>query len=90
MSPFKGQGANQALLDAISLARSITRACRPQSNWRDAGIRESVLTEFETEMLQRSSKKVQESADAAEFLHTDSVLHEGDEPRGRHLKKDEE
>lgn len=90
MSPFKGQGANQALLDALSLARGITRACRPQSNWRDAGIRESVLTEFETEMLQRSSKKVQESADAAEFLHTDSVLHEGDEPRGRHFKKDDE
>lgn len=90
MSPFKGQGANQALLDALSLARVIARACRPQSNWRDAGIRKSVLTEFETEMLQRSSKKVQESAEAAEFLHTDSVLHEGDEPRGRHLKKEDE
>lgn len=90
MSPFKGQGANQALLDALSLARGITRSCRPLSNWRDAGIRESVLTEFEAEMLQRSSKKVQESADAAEFLHTDSVLYEGDEPRGRHLKKDDE
>ena len=86
MSPFKGQGANQALLDALSLARTITRECRPLSNWREAGIRARVLTEFETEMLQRSSKKVQESAAAAEFLHTDSVLHEGDEPRGRHLK----
>lgn len=86
MSPFKGQGANQALLDALSLARTITRECRPLSNWREAGIRARVLTEFEIEMLQRSSKKVQESAAAAEFLHTDSVLHEGDEPRGRHLK----
>ena len=86
MSPFKGQGANQALLDALSLARGIVRACRPLTNWREAGIRESVLTEFETEMLKRSSKKVQESAEAAEFLHTESVLHESDAPRGRYLK----
>lgn len=87
MSPFKGQGANQALLDALSLARGITRACRPQSNWRELGIRESVLTEYETEMLQRSSKKVKESAEAAEFLHSESVLHESDAPRGRNFKK---
>ena len=88
MSPFKGQGANQALLDALSLARTITRACRSQSNWREAGIRASVLTEFETEMLQRSSKKVKESAEAAEFLHTESVLNESDAPRGRNLVSD--
>jgi salicylate hydroxylase len=88
MSPFKGQGANQALLDALSLARIITRACRPQSNWREVGIRASVLTEFETEMLQRSSKKVKESAEAAEFLHSVSVLSESDAPRGRDLNKE--
>lgn len=84
MSPFKGQGANQALLDALALARGITKACRPQSNWREVGIRESVLKEFETEMLLRSSKKVKESAEAAEFLHTKKVLQENDAPRGRH------
>lgn len=84
MSPFKGQGANQALLDALSLARIIVKKCRPLSNWREAGIRASVLIEFESEMLKRSSKKVQESAAAAEFLHTESVLHESDAPRGRH------
>lgn len=86
MSPFKGQGANQALLDALSLARAIARRCRTSAQWREDGLRNTVLTEFEEEMLQRSSKKVIESAAAAEFLHTEAVLHEGDEPRGRHLK----
>jgi 2-polyprenyl-6-methoxyphenol hydroxylase-like FAD-dependent oxidoreductase len=87
MSPFKGQGANQALLDALSLARVISRGCRPSSHWRKAGIRESVLTEFESEMLERSATKVNDSAAAAQFLHSEIVLYEGDEPRGRILKK---
>jgi 2-polyprenyl-6-methoxyphenol hydroxylase-like FAD-dependent oxidoreductase len=87
MSPFKGQGANQALLDALTLARGISRGCRPLSQWRKAGIRESALTEFESEMLERSASKVTDSAEAAEFLHSEIVLHEGDEPRGRCLKK---
>ena len=90
MSPFKGQGANQALLDALALARAITKNCRPLSQWREAGVRKSVLTEFETEMLQRSATKVTDSAEAAQFLHSDIVLHEGDEPRGRCLKRKEE
>lgn len=90
MSPFKGQGANQALLDALKLARRIFKGCRPSSEWRKTGIRESVLTEFEAEMLERSATKVKDSADAAQFLHSDIVLHEGDEPRGRCLKKKDE
>jgi 2-polyprenyl-6-methoxyphenol hydroxylase-like FAD-dependent oxidoreductase len=87
MSPFKGQGANQALLDALSLARGISKECRPLSEWRKTGIRESVLTEFESEMLKRSATKVNDSAAAAQFLHSEIVLYEGDEPRGRCLKK---
>ena len=83
MSPFKGQGANQALLDALALARAISRRCRPLSQWREAGVRASVLTEFESEMLERSASKVKDSAEAAQFLHSEIVLHEGDEPRGR-------
>ncbi|MBE0393062.1 NAD(P)/FAD-dependent oxidoreductase [Flavobacterium sp. PL002] len=90
MSPFKGQGANQALLDALALARGITRECRPLSKWREAGIRQSVLNEFESEMLQRSAIKVKHSAEAAQFLHSKIVLHEGNEPRGRCLTRKED
>lgn len=90
MSPFKGQGANQALLDALALARAISKGCRPQSPWREEGIRASVLSEFEAEMLDRSATKVIDSAEAAAFLHSEIVLHEGNEPRGRVLKHKEE
>jgi salicylate hydroxylase len=83
MSPFKGQGANQALLDALALARGISKGCHPSSHWRKAGMRKSVLTEFESEMFERSATKVKDSAEAAQFLHSASVLHEGDGPRGR-------
>lgn len=85
MSPFKGQGANQALLDALGLARDISTGCWPLSAWREKGIREAILTDFEAQMLARSSVKVQDSAAAAEFLHSDIVLHKADEPRGRSL-----
>ena len=86
MSPFKGQGANQALLDALSLARGIAKGCNPASQWRTAGIRERVLTAFETEMAERSASKVKDSQIAAEFLHSDIVLQEGDRPRGGSIR----
>ncbi len=87
MSPFKGQGANQALLDALSLAREIFKNCKPLSHWRKAELRESVLIPFETKMLERSKSKVEDSAAAAQFLHSEIALYEGDEPRGRVLKR---
>ena len=83
MSPFKGQGANQALLDALALARAISKGCRPLSQWREVGVRESVLTAFELEMLERSASKVKDSEEAAQFLHSEIVLREADEPRGK-------
>lgn len=87
MSPFKGQGANQALLDALSLARGITKGCKPFSNWREEGIRKCVLAAFEKEMLKRSASKVKDSAEAVELLHSEIVLREGDGPKGQGLKK---
>ena len=82
MSPFKGQGANQALLDALLLAQGITHGCKAKSNWKEAGIRNCVLTDYESEMLQRTATKVKDSAAAAKFLHSDAVLTKRDGPRG--------
>ncbi len=79
MSPFKGQGANQALLDALSLAREIAKG----SKWQEIEIRESVLNAFESEMLERSATKVKSSADAVKLLHSKNVLDKGDAPRGK-------
>ncbi|MEE9369272.1 MAG: NAD(P)/FAD-dependent oxidoreductase [Pontiella sp.] len=75
MSPFKGQGANQALLDALSLARTIYKNVAK-------GSEQLTLREFEAEMLPRSAAKVKASAEAARFLHTEVVLYEGDLSRG--------
>lgn len=86
MSPFKGQGANQALLDALALARHISTACTPFSKWGEIGLREIVLTEFEEEMLARSGSKVKDSAEAVELLHSKDVLREGNRPKGRSLR----
>lgn len=83
MSPFKGQGANQALLDSLALARAINLGCKPLSKWRTTGIRKTVLNAFELEMLERTAKKVKDSANAVVLLHSNNVLKEGNAPRGR-------
>ena len=87
MSPFKGQGANQALLDALSLARKITKFCNEGSDWRKKGIRASVLLEYEREMIARSESKVKGSADAAQYLHSEIVLKENNAPRGSNYNR---
>jgi 2-polyprenyl-6-methoxyphenol hydroxylase-like FAD-dependent oxidoreductase len=83
MSPFKGQGANQAILDALDLARDITTKCGLDSQWREKWLRKTLLEDFEKQMWERSSPKVRDSARAVELLHSDAVLHDGETPRGR-------
>lgn len=83
MSPFKGQGANQALLDALALARNISIECTSLSKWREIGVREVLLAKFEEEMLARSGSKVKDSAEVVEFLHSEGVLREGYGLKGR-------
>jgi len=81
MSPFKGQGANQALLDALLLARMIYRHATV-GDQQDASYQE-VLDSFEKEMFNRTRSKVLASAHAARVLHSDVVLKKGDHPRGK-------
>ena len=77
MSPFKGQGANQALIDALSLARILYRVhCREGRSLGDA------LELYEKEMMDRSSTKVRASSEAAKFLHTEIAIQKGDVTRG--------
>lgn len=87
MSPFKGQGANQALLDALALARAITQGCQTDLNWKKVGIRKNILIDFEQEMIARASIKVKDSAAAAQLLHSKAVLQEGNSPRGKAVGK---
>ncbi|MDC1301119.1 FAD-dependent monooxygenase, partial [Flavobacteriaceae bacterium] len=49
--------------------------------------RKNVLNHFEAAMLERSAVKVKDSAAAAQFLHSEQVLHESNAPRGAHLKE---
>lgn len=89
MSPFKGQGANQALLDALALARAITRGSQEASHWKKIGVRNSILANFEAEMIKRTAVKVKDSATAAAFLHTENVLQESNSPRGKGWNNEE-
>ena len=71
MSPFKGQGANQALLDALSLAKHIYSSdfVRPNGVPID-----QALISFETEMIERANAKVIKSRLAATYLHNSDAL----------------
>lgn len=82
MSPFKGQGANQALLDALALARAITEGCKASDDWKNLGLRNVILSNFEAEMMTRSAAKVKDSRAASQFLHSEIVLQEGNITRG--------
>lgn len=80
MSPFKGQGANQALLDAAALADAISLSDLVSANNRTAPISE-VLAAFERDMCARSAAKVLKSRTAAVSLHSPAALVEGNMTR---------
>eukprot|EP00039_Didymoeca_costata_P010279 m.138116 g.138116 ORF g.138116 m.138116 type:complete len:498 (+) comp14768_c0_seq1:198-1691(+) len=73
MSPFKGQGANQALLDAVCLARNLSLSPLG-SQTKGIDTLESALTNYEAEMLARSKVKMEKSREAVSLLHSELAL----------------
>jgi 2-polyprenyl-6-methoxyphenol hydroxylase-like FAD-dependent oxidoreductase len=83
MSPFKGQGANQALLDAVLLAQKLHSFFHKNDRaFFDYDMVPDVLADFENEMLERCAVKVKKSADAAKFLHSEVAITKGNVTRG--------
>ena len=78
MSPFKGQGANQAIIDALVLARCLysSNLLHPQRQSLD-----NALRQYEEEMMERSSSKVLKSRLAAKYLHSEDALTEANVTR---------
>jgi len=72
MLPFKAQGANSALIDALNLAKCIFQS-NALSNENDF----ELLDQYERQMIERSKVKVLKSRLAAINLHTKSVLQKG-------------
>lgn len=64
MTPFKGQGCNQALADAVLLAK-----------WLCNSRIKSAIRSYMTEMTRRSGVKVRASRDAANALHSENCWH---------------
>ncbi|KAJ3029107.1 UNVERIFIED_CONTAM: hypothetical protein HDU68_000146 [Siphonaria sp. JEL0065] len=63
MSPFKGQGANQALIDAVDLAD-----CIASSPLKDLP---TALRVYEAKMIPRTTPKVLASRESIDLLHCD-------------------
>jgi 2-polyprenyl-6-methoxyphenol hydroxylase-like FAD-dependent oxidoreductase len=78
MSPFKAQGANQALLDALSLSRALLSSELARPGRRPVA---EALREYEDEMASRSAVKVLKSRAAAEQLHSPAALTVGNVTR---------
>ena len=76
MAPFKAQGANQALIDAVALARELASTDLAPLDLARKGDRglEAALDAYWTTMLPRAKKKVDASRRAATLLHSDAAL----------------
>lgn len=66
MSPFKGQGANQALKDGPLLG-----------HWLQAASIDSAVTSFWREIVQRTAPVVSASREAAQELHSPAIMTHG-------------
>ena len=79
MSPFKGQGANQAMLDATDLADMLRVSALVRTDkGRDIA---HTLRQFEVRMCDRSADKVRKSRLAAASLHSPNALKTGNYTR---------
>ena len=86
MSPFKGQGANQALVDGVELARRLywvpsLRPIEAPPPPRGALSVEEALLDFERECIMRVTNKLNMSRANAQLTHSISALAVGDVPR---------
>lgn len=75
MSPFKGQGFNQALLDVTELTKQITSSELSRPGKRSIL---HAIDEYEHEMLLRSGVKIDKSRTAAALLHSPLAMTAGD------------
>ena len=80
MSPFKGQGANQALIDGHQLAVSLCK-------YKDV---QASITQFWLNMIQRVRSKVNGSARAAIILHSKDALVKGNVTRATAHKNNQQ
>ncbi|GMH61520.1 hypothetical protein TrLO_g13383 [Triparma laevis f. longispina] len=73
MTPFKAQGANQAISDAVLLADTLTEGIRKHPADVEQGLNVA-LPIFEKKMLNRSSRAVIGSREKAKELHSSLAL----------------
>eukprot|EP01126_Amoeba_proteus_P003144 TRINITY_DN11033_c0_g1_i3.p1 TRINITY_DN11033_c0_g1~~TRINITY_DN11033_c0_g1_i3.p1 ORF type:complete len:344 (+),score=65.92 TRINITY_DN11033_c0_g1_i3:441-1472(+) len=81
MSPFQAQGANQALLDAYSLANHLANHAQGRFI-----LGNDTFRDFWIEMCSRSEKKIRNSRSRASFFHTREEFEQQLKFRGMHTE----
>ena len=90
MSPLKGQGANQALLDAVELSDVIEHVAlqRGDDDTVNHQLLTSALRTFENNMTKRTTSKVLSSREACVTLHSRDFLSPEQQSRRKKLISD--